>query len=46
MRKVKLERAILEKSYISWADVERGWAEWARYFRRSIENMGAEIAAI
>ena len=45
MKKVKLEREILKKNDVLRTDVERAWIERARYFWRSIENLGAEIAA-
>ena len=45
MQKIKLERGILETNCVSRPDVERAWVERARYFQRSFENLGAEIAA-
>lgn len=45
MLKVKLEREILQGEWVSREDVERGRAERIRYFRESLENWPAELAA-
>lgn len=45
MKKVKLEREILERLYVARDEVEKGWTERATYFRASLENLPTTVAA-
>ena len=45
MQKVRLERLILEGSYIPKDEVLLGWSERARFFRESMEGLAAAVSS-